>query len=99
MQWEKLIMLHELKISPKYYDAVVNGIKTFEIRKNDRNYSVGDTLRLREFDKDDIYKVQWATHSEYTGKQCVAVITYIFNLKDFLNIDEDYVVLGIKVRE
>ena len=40
-------MLHELKISPEYYDAVVNGIKPFEIRKNDRNYSVGDALRLR----------------------------------------------------
>lgn len=85
-------MLHELKISPKYYDAVVNGIKTFEIRKNDRNYSVGDTLWLREFDKDDIYQ-----SPKYTGKECFAAITYIFNLKDFLSIDEDYVVLGIKV--
>ena len=52
-------MLHELKISPEYYDAVVNGIKPFEIRKNDRNYSVGDALRLREFDKDDIYQSLW----------------------------------------
>lgn len=92
-------MLHELKISPEYYDAVVNGIKPFEIRKNDRNYSVGDTLRLREFDKYDIYQTQWVTHSEYTSRECVAAITYVFNLKDFLNIDEDYVVLGIKVRE
>lgn len=92
-------MLHELKILPKYYDAVINGMKTFEIRKNDRNYSVGDTLRLREFDKDDIYHSKWATHSEYTGKECFAVITYIFNLKDFLSIDEDYVVIGIKVKE
>lgn len=92
-------MLHELKILPEYYDAVANGIKTFEIRKNDRNYKVGDTLRLREFDEDDIYQVQWATHSEYSGKECFAAITYIFNLKDFLNVDEDYVILGIKVKE
>lgn len=92
-------MLHELKILPQYYDAVVNGIKTFEIRKNDRNYSVGDTIKLREFDKDDIYNVKWSTHSEYTKRECYAVITYILNLKDFLNLDEDYVALGIKVRE
>lgn len=92
-------MLHELKILPEYYDAVANDIKTFEIRENDRNYSVGDTLWLREFDKDDIYQSEWATHTRYTGKECFAVITYILNLKDFLNIDEDYVALGIKVRK
>ena len=28
-------MRHELKISPKYFDAVAQGIKTFEVRKND----------------------------------------------------------------
>ena len=92
-------MLHELKIQPEYYDAVANGIKTFEIRKNDRNYNVGDTLLLKEFDKNDIYNRKWANHSEYTGRELCVVITYIFNLKDFLSIDEDYVVLGIKVRE
>lgn len=90
-------MLHELKIKPEYYDAVANGIKTFEIRKNDRNYAVGDTLRLREFDKDDMYQVKWATHSEYTGKECFAAITYIFDLKNLIPIEDDYVILGIKV--
>ena len=44
--------LHTLKIYSEYYDAVRNGIKTFEIRKNDRDYKVGDTLRLREYDPD-----------------------------------------------
>lgn len=92
-------MTHELKILPKYFDAVVNGIKTFEIRKNDRNYSIGDTLWLREFDNDDVYSPEWKTYSGYTGRGYFAVITYIFNLKDFLNIDEDYVVLGIRMRE
>lgn len=92
-------MIHELKILPKYYDAVANGIKTFEIRKNDRNYSVGDTLMLKEFDKDNIYHVNWINPQEYTGRELCATITYIFNLKDFLNLDEDYVILGIRVRE
>ena len=42
--------LHELKILPQYYQAVVKGIKTFEIRNNDRNYQVGDRLILKEYD-------------------------------------------------
>ena len=92
-------MLHELKIKPEYYDAVVNGIKTFEIRKNDRNYAVGDTLLLKEFDRDNIYDRKWATHSEYTGREFFAIVTYVFALSTFIDIDEDYVVLGIKVRE
>lgn len=41
--------LHELKILPEYYHAVVKGIKTFEIRNNDRNYQVGDRLILKEY--------------------------------------------------
>lgn len=40
-------MTHELKILPEYYEAVKCGKKNFELRKNDRNYFVGDTLLLR----------------------------------------------------
>lgn len=45
-------MTHKLKIWPQYFDAVVEGSKTFEIRDNDRNpkFKVGDTLSLHEFD-------------------------------------------------
>ncbi len=41
-------MTHELKIQPKYFNAVLMGTKNFEIRKNDRDYHVGDRLWLRE---------------------------------------------------
>ena len=36
--------LHTLKILPKYYVAIINGEKTFELRKNDRDYRVGDLI-------------------------------------------------------
>lgn len=47
-------MLHELKILPEYYEEVKAGNKNFEIRKNDRDYMVHDTLRLRAW-KDGRY--------------------------------------------
>ena len=34
--------VHNLKIKPQYFKDVVSGIKTFEVRKNDRNFKVGD---------------------------------------------------------
>ena len=41
---------HELKIWPSFFEAVANGTKTFECRKNDRDFALGDTLILKEYD-------------------------------------------------
>ena len=73
--------IHELKILPEYFEAVVSGNKRFEIRKNDRNYKKGDILRLNEYQD-----------GQYTGDVHVAEITYI---TDYAQQD-GYVVLGIK---
>lgn len=45
-------MHHELKTWPRYFDAVKRGDKSFEVRRDDRGYAVGDTLVLREFEPD-----------------------------------------------
>lgn len=40
---------HKLKCWPEFFIVVQGGLKNFEIRKNDRDYKVGDELVLQEF--------------------------------------------------
>lgn len=68
-------MIHELKIWPEFYEAVRSGLKTFEIRKNDRGYQAGDTLRLREYDPNS---------EEYTGKSIQRRVGYIVEGPPFM---------------
>lgn len=72
---------HELKILPEYFEAVTSGRKKFEIRKNDRDYKVGDRLYLRGWNGEN-----------FTGDSYKAEVTYI---TDYAQKD-GYVVLGIK---
>lgn len=76
--------VHELKILPEYFVAVLEGKKTFELRKNDRDYKVGDTLKLKEFDGE-----------KYTQNVTYRTIAYIFKGGQY-GLDNDYVILGIK---
>lgn len=72
-------MTHDLKIKPEYFEQVQLGFKTFEVRKNDRNFQVGDKLLLKE----------WS--GGYTGRKIECLVTYITNFKQKRN----YVVLNI----
>ena len=45
--------LHELKILHEYLVDVDLGKKTFELRKNDRDYQVGDLIRFIDVREDD----------------------------------------------
>lgn len=42
--------VHDLKVWPEEFEAMVQHLKEFEIRKDDRGFHVGDSLALREFD-------------------------------------------------
>ena len=44
--------LHELKIKYEYLKEVQAGRKTFELRKNDRDYQVGDLIKFNCIDGD-----------------------------------------------
>ena len=51
---------HNLKILPQYFKSVVDVTKKFEIRRNDRDYKVGDCLFLNEFDGTNYTGKRWA---------------------------------------
>lgn len=78
-------MIHELKIAPRYFQAVAIGIKTFEVRLKDRPYQVGDRLLLKEF----------SPNIGYTGRTCLVMVTYILSEQPYV-LDE-YCIMATKL--
>ena len=75
---------HELKILPIYFEAVALGIKTFEVRKDDRGFDEGDILILQEW-----------TPNGYTEREIEVAVTYI--LRDTEYCKEGFCIIGIKL--
>ena len=48
-------MNHKLKIKQEYADKYYQGIKPWEIRKNDRDFKVGDTIYFTVIETGKIY--------------------------------------------
>jgi hypothetical protein len=85
------------KILPKYFKEVAEGKKDFEIRKDDSDYQVGDTLILQEYLKEisDGYKT--TLHPQYTGKEITKRIKYKITHEEFpQGIQEGYCILGLE---
>jgi Domain of unknown function (DUF3850) len=47
--------LHRLKCWPQSFAPLLANTKTFDLRRNDRDYQVGDVLLLQEWDRDRGY--------------------------------------------
>ncbi|RKO61808.1 ASCH/PUA domain-containing protein [Caldibacillus debilis] len=77
-----ILRCHELKVCPEYFETLEKRIKTFEIRKNDRDFHIGDVLILKEFDPET---------NNYTGRTVERKVTYITNFAQ----QEGYVVMSI----
>ena len=75
----------EKKILPEYFRAVRSREKTFELRKDDSDYQVGDILDLRDWDGE-----------KYTGNRVVRQITYILRDCPEYGLMLGYCILGIQ---
>lgn len=71
---------HKIKISPEFFWQVFKGEKTFQIRKNDRDYRTGDKISFYEFDG----------HA-YTGYALSADIGFMTDFKQ----QQGYIVFSI----
>ena len=81
----RVMQIHELKISPKYFDDVKSGNKRFEIRKDDRDYKVGDLITLREYE-----------NGQYTGRKIENILTiYILRDATEYGLMDGYCILGL----
>lgn len=78
---------HELKILPEYFKAIVDGSKTFELRKNDRGFKVRDKLILREYGICEGVK-------GYSGQKITKEISYILEGGQY-GLEEGYVILAL----
>lgn len=67
---------HHLKILPEFFEPVKQGLKTFEVRYNDRNFQIGDTVILKEFDP-------FSSLNGFTGREIIKKIIYVLKDTDF----------------
>ena len=75
--------IHKLKIKDKYYQDLIRGRKLFELRKNDRDYKVGDLIHFVGINGE-----------EYNYN--VYIIVYVLKDVPEYGLDKDYCILGIK---
>jgi len=79
---------HELKTIAPYFEDIRAGRKTFEVRRNDRNFKVGDVLVLQHYDPC------------FTGEVIRRRVTYVLRgtsrlASDYFGIEEGFVVLTL----
>lgn len=89
--------IHELKILPQYFNAIKEEKKNFELRKDDRDFQVGDVLMLKEFNLQEKYETIEGAETYFSGNKILRQITYIFKDEtESMGLSKDYAILGIK---
>lgn len=80
---------HRLKTWPKQFKDMVDGVKTFDVRRADRDYKVGDHLWYVEFDPNK---------EQLTGKDATFVCTYVMpgSENPKFGVGVDFVVMSIQ---
>ena len=77
--------IHQRKTVPRYFQQVKLGAKTFDLRKNDREYKERDFLLLKEFD------------NGYTNNEILCKVTHVLYDYEFKGIENGYCVMSIKL--
>lgn len=59
---------HEIKLACGFIESIIIGKKLFEVRKDDRQYEVGNRIKMKEWDN---------TNKVFTGKWVIVEILFI----------------------
>jgi len=79
---------HYLKTVQPFFSQVKSGTKTFELRRNDRDFQVGDEVYLQEYD---------LSNNSFSGQEVKAFITYV--LKDWAGLEDGFCVFAFEVTQ
>ncbi len=79
---------HELKTDPELMYDIRSGRKPFEVRKNDRDFKVGDILILKAYDR------KKAKYTDCYGPDIPVVVQYILHGKQY-GVKRGYCIMGI----
>lgn len=83
---------HELKTWPEPFRGLFFIKKNFEIRKNDRDFNLGDLLYLREWDP---------VTKEYSDRYVIAEVTFIMHVGQEGHctdgLEKGYCAMGIEI--
>lgn len=92
-----MAVTHELKCLAVYFDAIERGEKTFDVRRDDRGFQKGDTVRLLRLYDRGSYKDREVEREYKTGKplhELTRKITFILTGGQF-GIEPGFVVLAL----
>lgn len=86
---------HVLRSWPHLFQPMMKGVKTHDLRKDDRGYKVGDIILYREYD---------IAVGAYTGREQQFEVTYITGRNEGQSpcavssvvLDREYVILSIR---
>ena len=73
--------VHQIRLGASFFEDACSNIKSFELRKNDRNYKKGDILELMEF-----------ADGRNTGRMVRKLVTYI--LEDYTGLEDGFCIMA-----
>lgn len=80
------VIVHSVKIAPKYFNLIIGSQKTAELRKNDRGYKAGHVLSLCEW-----------KHGSYTGREWAALITHVLPCDEVMPEGKGWAMLSLRL--
>lgn len=80
--------VHILKTWPEPFQAVWDGLKPWEYRRNDRDYQVGDILLLEEWDNEK---------KQFTVREIKAMVAYVLN--EGFGLPEGFIIMSLSETE